>query len=461
MRVRGLDHELAAARHRVARVDGEIEDHVFDLRGIDQRRPQAVAERKLDRDILAERALQDRGGARDDLVEVDVARLQRLLAREGEHALGELRAARGRFVDRLHDRRELRILPDRIRQQLGHADDDGQQIVEIVRDAAGHLPDRFHLLRLAQLPFQHQALGHVAADEEILPVRLGPDPGPGDRHRVTVLVQVAAFERARERAAARAPHFVARALQIVGENEVRRAASVHVFRRMAEDRARARAHAHEVAALADHEDEVERGVEDALIDRADRRSFALALLDDAGAAALLVRRTEQDGVAAGMRIAAHLDPRAEKLRIAREGDRLVVGFRRRVDQAERIVRADVERLVNRLADKGVRRAAPQPFAGRIEVDDPPVVIDRDDAVGDARQHGGGADNSISIGIGAENGHGGIVAGVRDSGVADRARSALIVHRITPPANDPPPCCAGLPPFAAASSTRPRQSLTLT
>ena len=129
-----------------------------------------------------------------------------------------------------------------------------------------------------------------------------------------------------------------------------------------------------------------------LIERIVVRSRSLSWID-AGAAALFVRRAEQDGVAAGMRIAAHLDPRAENLRIAREGDRLVVGFRRRVDQAERIVRADVERVVNRLADDGARRAAPQPFAGRIEVDDAPVVIDRDDAVGNARQTAAAPENA--------------------------------------------------------------------
>src|SRR5678815_1432890 len=111
MRIGHLDHELAAVRHRVARIYREIEDHVLDLRRIDQSGPESLAGRQLDGDVLAEGPLQNRGGPRDDLVEVDVARLQRLLAREGEHALGELRAARGRFVDRLDDRRELRTFP--------------------------------------------------------------------------------------------------------------------------------------------------------------------------------------------------------------------------------------------------------------------------------------------------------------------------------------------------------------
>ena len=42
--------------------------------------------------------------------------------------------------------------------------DDGQQIVEIVRDAAGQLADRLHLLGLLQPLLDRPRVGHVAAD---------------------------------------------------------------------------------------------------------------------------------------------------------------------------------------------------------------------------------------------------------------------------------------------------------
>ncbi len=35
-------------------------------------------------------------------------------------------------------------------QRFEISDDDGEQIVEVVGDAAGELPDTFHFLRLAQ-----------------------------------------------------------------------------------------------------------------------------------------------------------------------------------------------------------------------------------------------------------------------------------------------------------------------
>ena len=46
-------------------------------------------------------------------------------------------------------------------QQVAEADHRGQQIVEVVRDAAGQLADRLHLLRLGELDFEALLLGHV------------------------------------------------------------------------------------------------------------------------------------------------------------------------------------------------------------------------------------------------------------------------------------------------------------
>jgi hypothetical protein len=45
-------------------------------------------------------------------------------------------------------------------QQVQRADDAGQEVVEVVRDAAGELADGFHLLRLAQGFFGVLAFGN-------------------------------------------------------------------------------------------------------------------------------------------------------------------------------------------------------------------------------------------------------------------------------------------------------------
>lgn len=72
--------------------------------------------------------------------------------REGEQALGQPGGALRGLMDlgQQCPWPAFRYVPER---QLQIAEDDRQQIVEIVRDAAGQLPERFHLLRLPQAGF--------------------------------------------------------------------------------------------------------------------------------------------------------------------------------------------------------------------------------------------------------------------------------------------------------------------
>ena len=86
-------------------------------------------------------------------VRVGRLRIERLAAREGEQAVGERRRALRRALRRVDvavDVLDRGPAPMPRLQQLQAAGDAGQQIVEVVRDAAGELADRFHLLRLAQ-----------------------------------------------------------------------------------------------------------------------------------------------------------------------------------------------------------------------------------------------------------------------------------------------------------------------
>ena len=229
-------------------------------------------------------------------------------------------------------------------------------------------------------------------------------------------MEVAAFEAARELAAARLAHLVARAFEVVGEYEILCAVSDHLVRRIAENGARARADAEKIAAPVHHQDEIERGVEDALIDRADR--FALAFVPQDRAAAFVALIAEQDGVAARMRIAAHVHPGAEHLGEAGECHRLAAQLRRRIHGAERVVRIDVENFVDRLADQRADIAAPHALDRLVDIDQPPRVIERDDAVGDAGQHG------VARGGRGER----FVTRLHERTTVSRALRALIVHR---------------------------------
>ena len=60
--------------------------------------------------------------------------------------------ALGGLLDLLDDRaRSGSSARARSSEQLAVAEDDGEQVVEVVRDAAGEPADRLHLLRLAEL----------------------------------------------------------------------------------------------------------------------------------------------------------------------------------------------------------------------------------------------------------------------------------------------------------------------
>jgi len=62
---------------------------------------------------------------------------------------------------------KLRIVRDQILQDLDAAGDDGEEIVEVVRNAAGELADGIHLLRMAQLLLGRDLLGDVADHHEM------------------------------------------------------------------------------------------------------------------------------------------------------------------------------------------------------------------------------------------------------------------------------------------------------
>ena len=92
------------------------------------------------------------------VVEVERPRLEHLPTAEGEELPGERRGARRRLAD-LHDVVAPRVRgSDRVEQELDVAADGGEQVVEVVRDAAGELADGLHLLRLAELRLQLGAM---------------------------------------------------------------------------------------------------------------------------------------------------------------------------------------------------------------------------------------------------------------------------------------------------------------
>ena len=114
--------------------------------------PEPWSEPQVDPDIVRQDAAQQLAGAGDDAVQVQQCRLQHCATRETQEVAGQLTAALGRHHRKLEKTVALRRIFRRL-QQFEIAHDDGQQIVEIVRNSAGQLSHRLHLLRLSQTFF--------------------------------------------------------------------------------------------------------------------------------------------------------------------------------------------------------------------------------------------------------------------------------------------------------------------
>ena len=149
-----LEMEIAASLHRVAGVDGEVQHRIFELGGIGPDVPQIAGEAGVDGDPLADRAVDQLEHVLDQLGRRHRVGQQRLGAGEGEQAAGEGGGA-GRALHRIVEV-EFDLAARAVQLAAGEieaADDDREHVVEIVRDAAGELADRLHLLDLAELGF--------------------------------------------------------------------------------------------------------------------------------------------------------------------------------------------------------------------------------------------------------------------------------------------------------------------
>ena len=164
-KVARAQQDVAAVAHRVARVDDQIDDHLLELVEVGLDQPEIAAVHDVEIDRLADQPAQQHLQFGQHVAELQGLRPQRLPAREGEQLPHQARRAIGVLLD-LHDVLEGRIgRPVIGEQQIGIADDRGQHIVEVMRDAAGELADRLHLLALREILLQRALLGGVERED--------------------------------------------------------------------------------------------------------------------------------------------------------------------------------------------------------------------------------------------------------------------------------------------------------
>ena len=151
MGVLRLDRQLSAIRHRVARIDREIQDHVLELIGVGVDPPQPASQHRLKDDVAPKGMPQQIRHAADQLVDLDRLRLQRLLPREGEQPLREQRGSPSALARRIEVAFCSRVaIANAAASKIERADHHRQHIVEIVGDAARELAYSLHLLGLTE-----------------------------------------------------------------------------------------------------------------------------------------------------------------------------------------------------------------------------------------------------------------------------------------------------------------------
>jgi hypothetical protein len=165
-----LEHETPAISHRVARVDGEVGDHLLELGaiGIDEHRGFGADGDELD--LVADQLPKQLLHVGDDLTQVDDLRLQHLATPECEQLPRQLRRL-------ICGRKQVPDVPsglvllalESLERELAVAADREEEVVEVVGDTACKVSDRFEPLRVPKLVLEalpqlvlREALGHVA-----------------------------------------------------------------------------------------------------------------------------------------------------------------------------------------------------------------------------------------------------------------------------------------------------------
>ena len=138
-------------RHRVARVGGEVDQHLVHVRRIGQDLAPGPARQDHQSLVGAEQALEHRHQRHHRRVQVHQPRLVHLAAAEGEELLRHPRGP-GRAADHLVHVGGLRVVgAELLEDEIAEAEHGHELVVHLVRHAAGERADRLELLGLAEL----------------------------------------------------------------------------------------------------------------------------------------------------------------------------------------------------------------------------------------------------------------------------------------------------------------------
>ena len=161
-----MDLECAAVGHGVAGVEREVEEGVLQLIRIDLGLPQAGFRDDRKRHGGPKSSPQKVGRIVDEPADGHDLRLERLLTGVGQEAFGEVGTPLHRDDGLFDHLAGTGIAACAVFHHLQTAHDDGKQIVEVVCDAAGQLPQRLELVCLAQARLGCVALRDIESDDD-------------------------------------------------------------------------------------------------------------------------------------------------------------------------------------------------------------------------------------------------------------------------------------------------------
>ena len=136
--------------HRIARIDRKVEDGELELVGIGRAMPASGSRTVTHLRSMAPIACVSMSLMPMISALTSTGRAASFCVREKASSCAVSFEPRSAALKALPASRKLRGRSSRATDQVEIADDRGQQIVEIMRDAAGQLADRLHLLRLDQ-----------------------------------------------------------------------------------------------------------------------------------------------------------------------------------------------------------------------------------------------------------------------------------------------------------------------
>ena len=147
----GANDQPAAGRHRVAGVHRQVHQHLLELRPVAEHRQRRRRRLQHELDVLADQPAHQPPDLAHDDVDVEHFGPEHLLAAERQELPRQQAGAMRGPLDLVEILGAEVGRVERRRHELGIAGDDGQQVVEVVRDAAGEPADRLHLHRLREL----------------------------------------------------------------------------------------------------------------------------------------------------------------------------------------------------------------------------------------------------------------------------------------------------------------------